>query len=84
MEYDISDLIDRFSDDARTDCDSIGLGGISMGAFTTFLASTLEHRIRAAAPIIGSPDLLFSRDLHEKADQDAIKKVKELNNGVEI
>jgi uncharacterized protein len=54
---DISSLIDYFKDDCRTDTDRIGVTGISQGGFVSFMAITKDKRIKAAAPIIGSPDL---------------------------
>ncbi len=54
---DISSLIDYFEDDKRTDTDRIGVTGISQGGYISFMAITKDKRIKAAAPIIGSPDL---------------------------
>jgi pimeloyl-ACP methyl ester carboxylesterase len=46
---DVSTLIDAFGGGP------VGMVGISMGAFITFLALTREKRIAAAVPLIGSP-----------------------------
>jgi pimeloyl-ACP methyl ester carboxylesterase len=46
---DTSTLIDAFGGGP------VGMVGISMGAFITFLALTREKRIAAAVPLIGSP-----------------------------
>lgn len=53
---DISGMIDYFSHDRRVDITRTGLTGISMGGFITFMAGTLDCRIKALAPIVGSPD----------------------------
>ncbi len=52
---DITRLLDHFSSDSRVDIRRAGMTGISMGGFTTFMTATLEKRIKAAAPMIGSP-----------------------------
>lgn len=53
---DISRMIDYFSNDRRVDIKRTGLTGISMGGFITFMAGTLDKRIKALAPVVGSPD----------------------------
>ena len=47
---DVCALIDRFGDGAP-----VGMVGISMGAFITYLTLTRDKRIQAAVPLIGSP-----------------------------
>jgi dipeptidyl aminopeptidase/acylaminoacyl peptidase len=54
---DISALLDHLRDDPRVDTGRAGITGISQGGFVSFLAITMDKRIKAAAPIIGSPDL---------------------------
>lgn len=61
---DISMLIDHFTGDSRVDTARVGLTGISMGGFVTFMAGTLDKRITTLAPIVGSPDwsLMLARE----------------------
>jgi len=54
---DCSTLLDRLADDPRADVDRAGISGISQGGFVTFMAITKDPRFRAAAPIVGSPDI---------------------------
>lgn len=54
---DISSLIDLLESDPRIDASRIGTTGISQGGYVSFMSITLDKRIKAAAPMIGSPDL---------------------------
>lgn len=55
---DISTLVSHFREDQRVDSSNVGLGGISMGGIITFLSITQEPAIKAAAPLIATPDWL--------------------------
>ena len=57
---DISLVIDYFVQRADVLPDRIGVMGISMGACIAYLATTLDDRIKASVPIIGSPGWDFS------------------------
>jgi dienelactone hydrolase len=52
---DIPLVIDYFVQRADVLSDRIGVMGVSMGASITYLASTLDDRIKASVPIIGTP-----------------------------
>jgi dienelactone hydrolase len=52
---DISLVIDYFVQRADVLSDKIGMMGVSMGASVAYLATTLDDRIKASVPIIGTP-----------------------------
>jgi dienelactone hydrolase len=52
---DISLVIDYFVQRADVLPDKIGVMGVSMGASIAYLATTLDDRIKASVPIIGTP-----------------------------
>lgn len=52
---DISPVIDYFVQRADVLPDKIGVMGVSMGASVAYLATTLDERIQASVPIIGTP-----------------------------
>ncbi len=52
---DISPVIDYFVQRADVLSDKIGVMGVSMGASVAYLATTLDERIKASVPIIGTP-----------------------------
>ncbi|MGG1555160.1 alpha/beta hydrolase family protein [Paenibacillus ferrarius] len=54
---DISAIIDDLQTDERADAERVGISGISQGGFVSFVAITREKRIKAAAPLVASPDL---------------------------
>jgi hypothetical protein len=54
---DISRLLDHLADDPRADVERAAVSGISQGGFVSFMAVTMDKRLKAATPIIGSPDL---------------------------
>jgi uncharacterized protein len=77
---DISALIDYLQDDSRADTQRVGISGTSQGGYVSFFTITQDKRIKAAAPIIGSPDLegqfgysLPFDELEETLQQDIIK-----------
>ena len=53
---DVSRIIDALASDPRADVERVGMAGISMGGFITFHAAVKERRIKAAVPLIGTPD----------------------------
>ncbi|MDY7078800.1 MAG: prolyl oligopeptidase family serine peptidase [Chloroflexota bacterium] len=57
---DISLVIDYFVQRSDVLPDKIGVMGISMGACIAYLATTLDERIEASVPIIGSPSWDFT------------------------
>ena len=57
MSDDMSALIDMLTKDPRADGKRIGMTGISQGAYVAFMTMIHDSRIKAAAPLIGSPDL---------------------------
>ncbi len=61
---DIRTLIDSFADDAQIDLDRIGMAGVSMGGFISFMSLVYEKRIKVAVPMIGSPDWEMFIDHH--------------------
>jgi dienelactone hydrolase len=52
---DVSLVIDYFVQRADVLPDKIGVMGVSMGASIAYLAATLDDRIKASVPIIGTP-----------------------------
>ncbi len=54
--YDVSILLDAIERFPFVDEQALGLAGISMGGFTSFLAAALDTRLKAVAPLIASPD----------------------------
>jgi pimeloyl-ACP methyl ester carboxylesterase len=46
-----------------------GVGGISMGAFATFRAISLDPRVSVATPLLGSPDYLFLGTAREDLEE---------------
>ncbi len=57
----ISELIDELTARGWIVDEKIGVMGISMGGHITYTAITKEPRIKAAAPIVGSPKYIFER-----------------------
>jgi len=57
----ISELIDELTLRGWIVDEKIGVMGISMGAHITYTAITKDLRIKAAAPIVGSPKYIFER-----------------------
>lgn len=54
---DISAVIDHLGADGRADTQRVGISGISQGGFVSFVTITKDKRIKAAAPLVASPDL---------------------------
>ena len=69
---DVTTLIDAFGNGRP-----VGVVGISMGAFITYLAVTRETRIHAAVPLIGSGDYLWLGV--ESGDPEFDRHVAEIN-----
>lgn len=61
---DIQAIIDDLQGDTRVDTQRIGITGISMGGFTSFMLALQDDRIKALAPMIASPtwDVLLSSE----------------------
>ncbi len=57
MAEDMSRIIDYYSGSEMADVSRTGMSGISQGGYVAFMTMTKDSRIKAAAPIIGSPDL---------------------------
>lgn len=57
MAKDMSAIMDYYGSDARVDTNRIGMTGISQGGYVAYMTMTKDDRIKAAAPLIGSPDL---------------------------
>lgn len=57
MADDMSALIDFYGSDSRIDTSRTGMTGISQGGYVAYMTMTKDDRIKAAAPLIGSPDL---------------------------
>ena len=57
MSADMSALIDMLEKDPLADAERIGMTGISQGGYVAFMTMIHDERIKAAAPLIGSPDL---------------------------
>ncbi|MDD4690203.1 MAG: prolyl oligopeptidase family serine peptidase [Eubacteriales bacterium] len=57
MAQDMSALIDYFTDDERADTSRVGMTGDSQGGYVAYMTMSKDARIKAAAPLIGSPDL---------------------------
>lgn len=53
---DVSEVISHYAKDDRVDTDRTGMAGISMGGFITYYVLTKDKRIKAAAPLIATPD----------------------------
>lgn len=56
IEHTVNDLLfltDYLKVDQRIDTTEIGVTGISMGAFMSFLLGVIDHRIKTLVPIIG-------------------------------
>lgn len=53
--WEIPDLLDELIKDYGASPDKLAIAGISMGAYITFLALTIDRRFRVALPILGSP-----------------------------
>ncbi len=59
-------ILDRLTDLLGERCGPFGMTGISMGAYITFGAASIEPRLQAVVPILGSPD--WTRLDHGVAD----------------
>ena len=57
MAGDMSKIIDYFVGNPAVDTSRVGMTGISQGGYVTYMTMTKDPRIKAAAPLIGSPDL---------------------------
>ncbi len=57
MAGDMTRIIDYFADHPAADVTRTGMTGVSQGGYVTFMTMTKDPRIKAAAPLIGSPDL---------------------------
>lgn len=57
MSKDMSALIDMLKQNPLADANRIGMTGISQGGYVAFMTMVNDNRIKAAAPLIGSPDL---------------------------
>ena len=57
MADDMSRLIDYYGGDPRADISRTGMTGISQGGYVAYMTMIRDDRIKAAAPLIGSPDL---------------------------
>ncbi|WP_159886881.1 alpha/beta hydrolase family protein [Paenibacillus puerhi] len=61
---DIRTIMDALQEDPRIDPERIGITGISMGGFTSFMLACEDKRVKALAPLIASPawDVLASSE----------------------
>lgn len=76
---DVLKIIDLTESDDRIDSERIGMSGVSMGGFITFTCITLDKRIKAAAPLVASPEWLSFSDvfwLGEYRDSETLEKVR--------
>jgi hypothetical protein len=64
---DVQMLIEHYADDARVDIDRIGVTGLSMGGYASFLIFANIPGIQAAVPMIGIPQ--FSRRWRDLLDE---------------
>ncbi|MHB1484130.1 MAG: alpha/beta hydrolase family protein [Saccharofermentanales bacterium] len=61
---DVTRIIDYLKDIKEVDTGRVGITGMSMGGHTAFMAALYDKRIKAAAPIIGTPDWTGLFDFH--------------------
>ena len=61
---DVTRIIDYLKDIKEADIGRVGITGISMGGHTAFMAAAYDKRIKAVAPIIGTPDWTGLFDFH--------------------
>ena len=61
---DVTRIIDYLRDIKEADIGRVGITGISMGGHIAFMATAYDNRIKAAAPIIGTPDWTGLIDSH--------------------
>jgi dipeptidyl aminopeptidase/acylaminoacyl peptidase len=52
---DVVKIIDHYEKNPSIDAENTGISGVSMGGFVSFRAALMDKRIKAVAPIIGSP-----------------------------
>jgi dipeptidyl aminopeptidase/acylaminoacyl peptidase len=81
---DVSTLIDYYETNSLIDMNQIGITGCSMGGFITFRAMMIDSRIKAAAPMIGSPtweDIPreVAQPLSIEQNKEAMDNLKELS-----
>lgn len=57
MADDMIKIIDYFANSPLADSSRVGMTGISQGGYVAYMTMTKDARIKAAAPLIGSPDL---------------------------
>ncbi|MBU3114747.1 alpha/beta hydrolase family protein [Clostridium lacusfryxellense] len=80
---DISKVIDNLKDDRRVDLNRIGMSGISMGGYVTFLTLANDDRIKVAAPMLSSPDWVFNTEKIEQDKYDEeLKEIIKINNPI--
>lgn len=86
MAKNMSEIIDFYEDSDKADTSRVGMTGISQGGYVTFMTMTKDDRIKAAAPLIGSPDLTdkygnsYEWDVYTKPVKDRILKDMPLTN----
>lgn len=81
---DVSRIITHFENDRRVNINRLGVAGISMGGFITYHIITMDNRIKAAAPLIGTPAwedfILFNKDnLNDINPEPMIKQIKNID-----
>lgn len=80
---DISKVIDNLKDDLRVDLNRIGMSGISMGGYVTFLTLANDDRIKVAAPMLSSPEWVFNTEKIEQDEYDEeLKEIIRINNPI--
>ena len=90
MAEDMTTLINYFKNDSRTDTGRVGMTGDSQGGYVAYMTMSKDDRIKAAAPLIGSPDLRDkygnSPEFHDLPEslQAEINKHNPINNYKQI
>jgi len=73
---DVSQVITHYSMDDRVNTERSGMAGISMGGFITYYVLTKDRRVKAAAPIIATPDwksfIMSYKDKFNSVDETSI------------
>ena len=57
MAADMTNIIDYYKENPAVDTARVGMTGISQGGYVAYMTMTKDARIKAAAPLVGSPDL---------------------------
>ncbi len=57
MAEDMGKIIDYYTGNPSVDTARVGMTGISQGGYVAYMTMTKDARIKAAAPLVGSPDL---------------------------